>query len=196
MVTLLENVEQYRSFLNDNDFTCIFFAKDESENITKCTNKCKNFTKEYPELQTAVAYIGNLVNETIDNNLYCVYRKGEKQYECETSKELVTFIDPVYSVSPNDDLDVLFSQKSIVFLDFTAKWCRPCKHIAPTYRGLARIYKNALFLKIDVDKNPSIVEKYRIRSMPTFYCIVDGKEKTHFTGSSEKDLCQMISDNA
>ena len=117
MTTLL-NTDQYRTFLNENDFTCIFFAKDADKNLKKCTDKCNAYTKEYPELETAVAYIGNLVSDTLDNNLYCVYRKGEKQYECDTSKELIKYIDPVYLVSPKDDLDELLAKKSVVFLAY------------------------------------------------------------------------------
>jgi thiol-disulfide isomerase/thioredoxin len=38
-----------------------------------------------------------------------------------------------------------------VIVEFTAKWCLPCKRIFPTYQALAAQFPTTVFLKVDVD---------------------------------------------
>jgi thioredoxin 1 len=36
-------------------------------------------------------------------------------------------------------------------IDFTAKWCGPCRIIAPMFADIAKKYPHVVFLKVDVD---------------------------------------------
>lgn len=58
---------------------------------------------------------------------------------------------------------------SIVFLDFWAAWCGPCKMADPVVKELAGNYENKItFAKVNVDENPELAARYGVRSIPTF----------------------------
>lgn len=67
-------------------------------------------------------------------------------------------------------------QNSAILLDFHAKWCGPCKRIAPGLDALARSSKTVL-VKVDIDEpgNKDLVDSLKPRAVPTFVWIVKGK---------------------
>lgn len=55
-------------------------------------------------------------------------------------------------------------------VDFHATWCGPCKAIAPYV--VSECQKQGVnLIKVDVDKNGEIAQKYSIQAMPTFKVI-------------------------
>jgi len=83
--------------------------------------------------------------------------------------------------------------KPLVFVDFTATWCGPCKMIGPVFTGMATKFPRAYFLKVDVDENQDISGYERVSSMPTFAVYVDGKKVETFSGADSNRLSQMVS---
>ena len=60
------------------------------------------------------------------------------------------------------------ADKSLV--DFHATWCGPCRAIAPYVVEQCQA-QGINLIKVDVDKNPSVSQKYSISAMPTFKVI-------------------------
>lgn len=68
-------------------------------------------------------------------------------------------------------------------LYFTAKWCGPCKAMAPVVAE-AQTFLN--IEKVDAEENPSIVSQYNVRTVPTFVYLQNGQEVGRRSGMISK----------
>ena len=76
---------------------------------------------------------------------------------------------------------------------FTADWCAPCKKTKPIVAELMREQTKAGFQMIDADYEIELVNKFNIRSIPTFILFDDGIEKKRVTGAQTREqLLELI----
>jgi thioredoxin 1 len=54
----------------------------------------------------------------------------------------------------------------IVFIDFWAKWCAPCRQFASVYEAVAAKHSSIFFAKIDIETEEEIASAFQIRSIP------------------------------
>lgn len=70
----------------------------------------------------------------------------------------------------------IVQQKVPVLVDFKADWCAPCKMMAPILKQVKQNFKDQIkIIKIDIDKNPAVAQKYTVRSVPTMILFKEGK---------------------
>lgn len=78
--------------------------------------------------------------------------------------------------------------KGTVLVDFFAKWCGPCKILAPVLEELAEEYKEKItILKIDVDEFSPIASKFSVFSIPTLILFKDGEIVKKTVGFKDLD---------
>lgn len=99
----------------------------------------------------------------------------------------ITFLDGKYDTA----LKQAKNEGKPVFIDFYATWCGPCKELAQTVFVDPEIkaYYDGHFVcvRIDIDKEQKLAEKYGITSIPTLvYLDSKGKEVKRLTGMTEK----------
>src|ERR671918_1199897 len=89
--------------------------------------------------------------------------------------------------------DVLKSERPVL-VDFWAAWCAPCRMLAPTVEAVAEKYaSNARVVKLNVDHNPSVSQRYGIKGIPTLILFKDGKEEERVVGATSKEaIARMI----
>jgi thioredoxin 1 len=81
------------------------------------------------------------------------------------------------------EAEVIKSAEPVV-VDFFAEWCGPCKAMAPALDQVSQEMAGKVkVVKIDVDQNPEITQKYRIQAMPTLMIFKDGKVAAQQVGA-------------
>jgi thioredoxin 1 len=88
----------------------------------------------------------------------------------------------------------LINQDVPVLVDFYADWCGPCQSMAPVLKEVAGELKGKVkIIKIDVDKNQPVAQKFGVRGIPHFVLFKSGKVVTQKAGMmTKRDLTQMI----
>ncbi|MEM5869653.1 MAG: thioredoxin [Candidatus Aenigmatarchaeota archaeon] len=81
------------------------------------------------------------------------------------------------------------SKKLPVVVDFWASWCMPCRILSPIMSKVAEEYSGKfLLVKVNVDKNPKLAEKYQIMSIPNVKMFKNGKIVDEFVGAMPEPL--------
>ena len=72
---------------------------------------------------------------------------------------------------------VVLKASGPILVDFWATWCVPCQRLAPVVDVVAREQGGKLkVVKLDVDDNPDVTQRYNVLSIPTLILFKDGKE--------------------
>jgi len=66
-----------------------------------------------------------------------------------------------------DNFESTIMESDMVFVDFWASWCQPCKTFAPVYEEVSEDYPDIVFGKVDTENEQELAGHFGIRSIPT-----------------------------
>ena len=78
-------------------------------------------------------------------------------------------------------------KEGVTLVDFFATWCGPCKMLGPVLEELSAEIPDVKFVKVDVDDEPELAEKYGIMSIPNVFLFKNGEIAGSFLGLQSKE---------
>lgn len=73
-----------------------------------------------------------------------------------------------------ENFNATIDKQGIVFLDFWAAWCGPCKAFAPVFEQASVRHADVVFGKIDTEAQEELAASADIQSIPTLMVFRDG----------------------
>ena len=80
----------------------------------------------------------------------------------------------------------------ITIVDFWADWCGPCRMIAPILEELDREVADVTVVKVNVDQEPALADRFGINAIPTLIFFKDGQLVKQKTGLYPRDALDLI----
>ena len=82
--------------------------------------------------------------------------------------------------------DQVILSEQPVMVDFYADWCGPCKMLSPVLEQLAVDHTEIKIAKVNVDEEPALAERYRVRGIPHVVMFRNGKVAEQVLGYKPK----------
>tara|TARA_B110000858_G_scaffold181230_1_gene219532 strand:+ start:127 stop:438 length:312 start_codon:yes stop_codon:yes gene_type:complete len=93
-------------------------------------------------------------------------------------------------VEDKDYWDVI-SKSSNIIVQLSADWCGPCRLLTPVLSSVAA--DNGIdAIKVNIDNNPRIVEKYKVRSIPRILFVKDGLVEEELVGNQNRAKLEAV----
>tara|TARA_R110002110_G_scaffold404606_1_gene623046 strand:- start:50191 stop:50559 length:369 start_codon:yes stop_codon:yes gene_type:complete len=64
------------------------------------------------------------------------------------------------------DFDSTVQSNDLVVVDFWATWCGPCLAFAPIFEEVSTLHPDAVFAKVNIEKETQLAEDFSVRSIP------------------------------
>jgi len=101
--------------------------------------------------------------------------------------------DEVLVGMPVSEYNQIISGSKPVLVDFTAKWCAPCKALYPKIKAIEQEFAGKAVVKIiDIDANKTVAEHLGIQYLPLIYLYKDGKIVWQTTGAPTVDKLRAV----
>ena len=94
------------------------------------------------------------------------------------------------------EFETLIKESPIVFVDFWAEWCGPCKMIGPILEELSAEYGDKIQIaKMNVDENQGVPAQFNIRGIPTLILFKNGTVAAQKVGALAKSQLSAFIDS-
>ena len=114
--------------------------------------------------------------ETVSKEMKAI---GQVQYRAKHDDSKIIHI------KNSNELDKILKESALVMIDFWADWCGPCHALNPLLKDISHEMSDKIkIVKVNVDDQKEIAEKFKIESMPTM--VLYHKDFPHDNGELER----------
>ncbi|HAT8178470.1 TPA: thiol reductase thioredoxin [Legionella pneumophila] len=96
------------------------------------------------------------------------------------------------------EFESLINDNEIVFIDFWAEWCAPCKQFSKVYEQVSDQFPTIKFVKVNIEEQQELADFFEIRSIPHLMVFKDSiviySDAGSIPESTLKELAQQALD--
>jgi thioredoxin 1 len=125
------------------------------------------------------------------NDEYCGRSAGRRDRPARGGEERTMETTKTVAATDATFDDEVLKSESLVLVDFWAPWCGPCRLVAPVLEEIAGENTGKVkVVKVNVDENPGVSQRYGIRSIPTMMFFKGGSQVDTLIGAAQKQHIQ------
>jgi thioredoxin 1 len=96
-------------------------------------------------------------------------------------------LDALRSVTDSNFDDEVVSSQRPVIVEYWAPWCGPCRQVGPVLEAIAAENAGRVdVVKLNIDENPQVVQRYGIMLAPTIELFSGGQVIKQVIGAKSK----------
>lgn len=83
-----------------------------------------------------------------------------------------------------EGLNLFDHEQTWLLLYFSASWCAPCKAMVPIIDQVSANFNQLKIIKIDVDEQMELAQKYEVRGVPSLLLLSNSMTKSWLLGAT------------